>query len=246
MVVKNVAGLDMGKLMIGSFGTLGVLTTVNFRLHSLPPETRTFLFAFSDLEAAIEKRNSVIGSSLQPFAMDLISPAASARFGHRSFLLAIRAGGTSAVLKRYGSALHGSSQLCGDQDVAFWQQVREFTPDFLGRQPGGVVLRVSTTLTDTRNLLRISSGPSISRAASGVTYVYLSSWQSVPPFWSAAAQYGWGLAVEFSPDEIRNSNELWLAPSSAARSNSFAMMEKVKRMFDPKKLLNRDRLYGRI
>src|SRR3569833_2365954 len=33
MVVKNVAGLDMGKLMVGSFGTLAVITSVNFRLH---------------------------------------------------------------------------------------------------------------------------------------------------------------------------------------------------------------------
>src|ERR1700760_3280595 len=34
-VVKNVAGYDLHKLMIGAFGTLGVVTSVNFRLHSL-------------------------------------------------------------------------------------------------------------------------------------------------------------------------------------------------------------------
>ncbi len=34
MVVKNVAGLDMGKLMIGSFGTLAAIATLNFRLLS--------------------------------------------------------------------------------------------------------------------------------------------------------------------------------------------------------------------
>ena len=36
MVVKNVAGLDMGKMMIGSFGTLAAITSVNFRVHALP------------------------------------------------------------------------------------------------------------------------------------------------------------------------------------------------------------------
>jgi glycolate oxidase FAD binding subunit len=41
-VVKNVAGYDLHKLMIGAFGTLGIVTSVNFRLHSLPACTQTF------------------------------------------------------------------------------------------------------------------------------------------------------------------------------------------------------------
>src|SRR5690349_8680560 len=36
MVVKNVAGLDMGKIMIGSFGTLAAIAVVNFKLQPKP------------------------------------------------------------------------------------------------------------------------------------------------------------------------------------------------------------------
>src|ERR1700690_4494540 len=41
-VVKNVAGYDLHKLMIGAFGTLGVITSVNFRLHAIPRRTQSF------------------------------------------------------------------------------------------------------------------------------------------------------------------------------------------------------------
>src|ERR1700760_2958348 len=41
-VVKNVAGYDLHKLMIGAFGTLGIVTSVNFRLHSLPQRVESF------------------------------------------------------------------------------------------------------------------------------------------------------------------------------------------------------------
>ena len=41
-VVKNVAGYDLPKLVTGAFGTLGVITRAIFRLHPLPPATRTF------------------------------------------------------------------------------------------------------------------------------------------------------------------------------------------------------------
>ena len=46
MVVKNVAGLDMAKLMIGSFGTLAAIAVVNFKLLPMPEIERSFLLPY--------------------------------------------------------------------------------------------------------------------------------------------------------------------------------------------------------
>ena len=40
-VVKNVAGFDMPKLMVGSLGTMGLIATATFRLHPIPEDTAT-------------------------------------------------------------------------------------------------------------------------------------------------------------------------------------------------------------
>jgi len=50
-VVKNVAGFDLPKLMVGSLGTLGFISTVTFRLHPRPETERTVLFADLDADA---------------------------------------------------------------------------------------------------------------------------------------------------------------------------------------------------
>ena len=42
-VVKNVAGFDLPKLMVGSLGTLGLIATATFRVHPLPEESVTLL-----------------------------------------------------------------------------------------------------------------------------------------------------------------------------------------------------------
>lgn len=48
MVVKNVAGYDMSRLYVGSFGTLGVLAQVNLKTLARPPRARVFLAALPE------------------------------------------------------------------------------------------------------------------------------------------------------------------------------------------------------
>jgi glycolate oxidase FAD binding subunit len=246
MVVKNVAGLDMGKLMVASFGTLAAITSVNLRLHPLPEQTETFMFSFDDSDAAIEKRNVILRGILRPLALDLMSPPASVRLGRRGYVLAVRAGGSRKVLARYARELERSERLTDADDANLWTQIREFTSDHLNRQPGGIVLRLSTTLTDVGAVLRMISDAAVARAASGITYVYLSSWQGVSSLQKAADEHGWGIVVEYAPDEFRGAKELWGLKSRLEPANAFVMMRRVKQMFDPNNSLNRLRMYGRI
>jgi hypothetical protein len=232
--------------MIGSFGTLAVITSVNFRLHPMPEQTHTFLFSFNDLEQLMEQRNSILYSVLRPMSLDIISPPAATRLGLRGHVLAMRAGGSPKVLARYERELQGATRMTGAEDTIFWTQIREFPADFLRRQPNGVVLRISTKITDMAAVLRLVSGACICRAASGIAYIYLSSWQGVAALWHAAAGNGWSAVVEFAPLEARTNRELWLLDSTKESAAAFAMMKRVKKMFDPGMLLNRSRLYGRI
>src|SRR5271168_3053813 len=72
MVVKNVAGLDMAKLMIGSFGALAAIATVNFKVFPEPSGSRTFVIEFATASEAFAERDRILNGVLQPSALDIV------------------------------------------------------------------------------------------------------------------------------------------------------------------------------
>ncbi len=228
MVVKNVAGLDMGKLMIGSFGTLAVMTSLNFRLHPMPAQTRTFVQDFEQITEVMAARDQVLKGRLQPAAIDILKMVG----GYR---LAIQAGGSPAVLDRYTRELVRARVREGAEEDVLWREIREATPQFLREHDNGAVVRVSCVLSDVGRVLDALPVQALARAGSGVCYGYFES--------SAELRFpALGTSVvELAPQTFRESAVLWPRPG-----NDFAMMKKIKRMFDPQGLLNRGRLYGRI
>lgn len=70
-VVKNVAGYDLPKLMIGALGTLGVITEATFRLYALPAATQTICFVATSIEAAHKIMLAVLDSSLVTTGLQL-------------------------------------------------------------------------------------------------------------------------------------------------------------------------------
>jgi glycolate oxidase FAD binding subunit len=74
-VVKNVAGYDLCKLYTGSYGTLGMISEMSFKLRALPPSEKTLVFyadGAGELCALVAK---ITDSDLQPTSCELISPS---------------------------------------------------------------------------------------------------------------------------------------------------------------------------
>lgn len=229
MVVKNVAGLDTGKLQIGALGTLGVMTVLNFKLLPMPVGTRTFSKEFATANEALAERDRILRSTLQPMAIDLLNPAAATALGLKGFVLLVEAGGQAPVLDRYARELPGF----GVADPAIWPRITGFAETFLAAHPTGCVVRVSSKLTETGPVLSAFTGPVILRAGNGVAYAYC---ESVPPVMPALK---W--VIEYAPEPRPAGLTLWPASSS-----DFDLMRRVKDMMDPHHLLNPGRLYGKL
>ncbi len=70
-VVKNVAGYDLGKLLIGSAGTLGVITDATFRLHPVPAASRWVSAPVADPGAALAMTQAVLHAQVVPAAVEV-------------------------------------------------------------------------------------------------------------------------------------------------------------------------------
>jgi glycolate dehydrogenase FAD-binding subunit len=73
-VVKNVAGYDLCKLYVGSFGTLAVIAEASFKLRALPPCEKTVVFYSRDAESLCSLVARISDSDVQPAVAELISP----------------------------------------------------------------------------------------------------------------------------------------------------------------------------
>jgi FAD linked oxidases, C-terminal domain len=197
-------------------------------LYPMAAGTRTFVQNFEQMTGVMAARDEVLKSRLQPAAIDILKLAG----GYR---LVVQAGGSPAVLDRYSRELPRARVREGGEEDALWSGIREATPRFLGEHDNGAVVRVSCVLSDVGRALEALPVQAAARAGSGVCYGYFEQASDVrqPPVGTSA--------VEFAPQGFRETSELWPRPG-----NDFAMMKRIKDMFDPRGLLNRGRLYGRI
>jgi D-lactate dehydrogenase (cytochrome) len=63
-VVKNVAGYDLPKVLIGSYGTLGLITDVTFKINALPRSRRSLFFPVEKMEQSLTWASAALTHTL--------------------------------------------------------------------------------------------------------------------------------------------------------------------------------------
>lgn len=97
-VVKNVAGYDLPKLFVGSYGTLGVIVEATVKLRPLPDAERLVGVRFDRLKDAAAAIRALLAFDLIPNAVDLLDATAAGALG------AGPAGGALGLGETLGSA----------------------------------------------------------------------------------------------------------------------------------------------
>src|SRR5687767_3603101 len=95
--VKNVVGYDLTQLLVGSEGTLAIITRVTLRLIPKPPARATLLAMFADIQAAVDAVSALLSRRVVPAAIELID-ADSLRAVQKHSGQEMAPSGTGAVL----------------------------------------------------------------------------------------------------------------------------------------------------
>ena len=198
-VVKNVAGYDVAKLLIGSLGSLAIVTDVTFKTFPIPPASATLLCGFQSAGQALRAAQHILHSPFAPQALDLLDREAwellPMRFGPSSaFALVIGTEGPEPVVERMGREIPALLQsdgpaeivrLSGQEESDVWGGIQELTPSFLSARGfglGGAVIMSSVAITRIEEVVAAAqrtasenglASATLARAGTGVVYSYL-------------------------------------------------------------------------
>ena len=117
-VVKNVAGYDLMKLIIGSRGTLGIITSATFKCFPTPQRTATLKLEFASAADAVDYALRVRRSVLTPIRLELWGSGEEWR-------VLVTAIGSDAVIARYRNELGDATLYEGPDEEALWAKFGE-------------------------------------------------------------------------------------------------------------------------
>jgi glycolate oxidase FAD binding subunit len=257
-VVKNVAGYDIGKLLAGSYGTLGLITEATFRLHPKPPAVAYVSLTCPDAATAAATLLAAAGSALAPAAAELDWPSRDAPVSV-AVLLEGDSDGVAERAERMCALLDGDGQASAarssDAAPPWWGGGAAAAGD-------GTVLRIGFWAGQLAGILAavreaaVQAGldPVVSGSgAAGVLHAGLpddAPAAAVAQF-VAALREALGIAaadaggrasalVLHAPPAVRDAVDMW-GPVSA-----LALMRAVKDQFDPEQRLAPGRFAGGI
>lgn len=119
--MKNVSGFDLTRLMVGSEGTLGIITEITVRLVPRPLAKTTLQAIFLNVEDAAKTVSAIIGSGIVPTTLELMDKVVLdviGNYGGATFrkdaeaLLLIEVDGESSLLEAQGERIE---KFCRDR-----------------------------------------------------------------------------------------------------------------------------------
>jgi len=243
-VVKNVAGYDLHKLMTGSFGTLGVITEVNFRLHPLEANTQTWTAVAPEPMQFERALRDLLDSQLTPSSVQL-------RLNARECTMDVRVAAPAECMDEHSAKLgkiFGAMELC-PSDETVWQARQE-----LHDTANAVVLKISTLPSDLCLLCSelqdwaAKKGMEIAVVAQANGLV-TAALQTAPDAAIALIDHlrerlrkvGGSVVALQVPGPLRSTLDVW-----GCESNALPLMKEIKRRFDPNRILNPGRFVGNI
>jgi glycolate oxidase FAD binding subunit len=120
-VVKNAAGFDLAKLMVGSAGRLGVMVELSFKVFPRPQEWATLTVDCESLDDALEVIGALATAPFDLEALDLEPP------GRLRLRVAGLADAMPARLERLEAILERSGErLEGEEEGTLWREARDF------------------------------------------------------------------------------------------------------------------------
>lgn len=249
-VVKNVAGYDLMKLFTGSYGTLGVLTQVTFRLYPLPEDSKTLLLT-GDAQALSQACQDLLKSSLAPTCSDVLSChlMRSLELGNHFGLLVrfqnIAESVTEQVdqLQALGQKLGLSiAEFTAESEASLWQSLKnQMMPHF---NPDLVTCKIGVMSNQIVNFLQESPGLAQIHLASGLGRLVLttdSEIEQLSKMRSVCERDRGFLTILEAPKNIKEKHEPW-----GYQGNALELMKSLKIKFDPYNLFNPGLFIGGI
>ena len=266
-VVKNVAGYDLNKLYLGSFGTLGIITEVSLKLQPLPEIERTILLTFAEVGETVNVASEISGSQLLPTFLNLFVNGAPLTDSPEPCLL-IGLEGHPETVEWQIDSVKTIAQQNGAIGVGIFEGQRQQElrgamctfPESESADPI-VICRANLRMTDVGNfintVLEVNELTSwrvrvMGLMGNGIVYVAFSDFSnddvptqqvadSVETLREAATNVGGNLIVESAPTALKHQIDVW-----GPVDRSFELMKTIKTKLDPLGLLNVGRFVGGI